>query len=120
MRKKLSMEGSNRELRGQQSSSMVCGIIKNLKVKVKSKMFCRDQLGGSNAVSVWGQVCEVSPLCSLLPSPYSTLEASQFHSLPQRAKLSHLGILAHLYTVSRILSPCSWPGQLQPILLVTT
>lgn len=95
---------------------MVCWIMKNSKVKAKSKIFCRGQLEGSDAVSVWGHgdvgqqdKCVMSPLqshplsCALHWSPASR------HSLPQRAKLSHLCILAHLCTVSRTRSPGTMP-----------
>lgn len=66
---------------------------------------CGDMGTWGSRTSVWSQSpLQSHPLsCALHWSPANR------HSLPQRAKLSHLCILAHLCTVSRTLSPGTMP-----------
>ena len=102
MRKKYGRQ-QPRELRGQESSSTVCWINKNPKVKVKSKIY-RGQLEGSDAVSVWGRGDSMTSVGGQSPLQSHALPCALHLSLsplltPEGQALSPVHLGASLYSV---------------------
>lgn len=85
---------------------------------MRSKIFCKGQLEGSGAVSVWGRGDSMTSvrghLCSLILFPVL---------YPQVQPSSLTSACWHICALCLELSPqapCPRPAQLQPVLLITT